>query len=197
MAELARDPSLVVISAPIDYWDYLGWRDTLAKPRHAARQRGYAKRRGDRELYTPQAIVNGATHVLGSDRAAIERALASTKDAPDTLKVPVKIAADGDTVRIGVGERREGTPAEVWLCALSTSVSVEVGRGENSGRTLTYSNVIRRWMKLGDWTGSALSFDLPKAALMAEGADAVAILVQAGTVEHPGAMLGAAQASLR
>lgn len=196
MAELAQDPSLVVISAPIDYWDYLGWRDTLAKPRHAARQRGYAKRRGDREVYTPQAIVNGAAHVLGSDRAAIERALASTKDAPDTLKVPVKITSGAGKLNIGIGNRA-GTVAEVWLCALSTSVSVDIGRGENSGRTVTYANVIRRWMKLGDWTGLALSFELPTGALAAEGADAVAVLVQAGTVESPGVMLGAAQASLR
>ncbi len=135
--------------------------------------------------------------MLGSDRAAIERALASTKDAADTLTVPVEIKSEGGKLHIGVGERRAETPAEVWLCALSRSVPVDIGRGENSGRTVTYSNVIRRWMKLGDWSGSALSFELPTGALAAEGADAVAVLVQAGTVENPGAMLGAAQASLR
>src|SRR4026209_768172 len=54
LGELAADPSLVPISVPIDYWDYLGWKDTLASAAHSARQRAYAKVRGDREVYTPQ-----------------------------------------------------------------------------------------------------------------------------------------------
>src|SRR5215510_15402684 len=65
--ELARDPSLVVMSLPIDYWDYLGWKDTLALPGHTKRQRSYAGTRGDRAVYTPQVVINGAAHVLGSD----------------------------------------------------------------------------------------------------------------------------------
>src|SRR5437868_14905051 len=68
MGEFAADPSLVSISLPIDYWDYLGWRDTLADPRHTARQKAYSKGRGDREVYTPQVVVNGSLHALGSDR---------------------------------------------------------------------------------------------------------------------------------
>src|SRR5262244_2007737 len=72
LGELANDPSLVTMSLPIDYWDYLGWKDTLAKSSHTARQRAYAKIRGDRAVYTPQVVVNGAVHVQGSDKAAIE-----------------------------------------------------------------------------------------------------------------------------
>ena len=71
LGELAADPSVVALSVPIDYWDYLGWKDTLASPGHSARQRAYAKVRGDREVYTPQIVVNGATHVLGSDPGAV------------------------------------------------------------------------------------------------------------------------------
>ena len=67
--ELAQDPSLLVMSLPIDYWDYLGWKDTLANPGHTKRQRAYSKARGDREVYTPQVVVNGMAHVLGSDRS--------------------------------------------------------------------------------------------------------------------------------
>src|SRR5262245_8809843 len=76
--ELARDPSLVVMSLSIDYWDYLGWKDTLALPGHTNRQRAYSKARGDREVYTPQVVVNGTTHVLGSDKEAIDHAIAQT-----------------------------------------------------------------------------------------------------------------------
>src|SRR5260370_15807759 len=75
LAELAGDPSLVAISVPIDYWDYLGWKDTLADPRNTARQKAYAHARGDGQGYTPQAIVNGRIPALGSDKAAIEHAI--------------------------------------------------------------------------------------------------------------------------
>src|SRR5215468_7884684 len=66
LGELARDPSIVALSLPIDYWDYIGWKDTLAKPRHTARQRSYAKSRGDGEVYTPQVVINGVARAVGS-----------------------------------------------------------------------------------------------------------------------------------
>ena len=77
--ELAQDPSLLVMSLPIDYWDYLGWKDTLAHPGHTNRQRAYSKTRGDREVYTPQVVVNGIAQVLGSDKPAIESAITQTR----------------------------------------------------------------------------------------------------------------------
>src|SRR6185437_9593644 len=64
LGELAADPSLVPISVPIDYWDYLGWKDTLADPRNTARQKSYAHVRGDGQVYTPQVVVNGSVHAL-------------------------------------------------------------------------------------------------------------------------------------
>ena len=75
VGEFALDPSLISISLPIDYWDYLGWKDTLAMPGHSARQRAYAHMRGDRDVYTPQVVVSGSMDALGSDRAAIEHTI--------------------------------------------------------------------------------------------------------------------------
>ncbi len=196
-AELARDPSLIVMTLPIDYWDYLGWKDTLAKPRHSMRQRGYAHSRGDREVYTPQMVVNGKTHVLGSDKAAIEQALAGTREQNKAiLSVPVQLALAGDRLTVTLPARASAGNNEVWLCAYSRAVPVEIGKGENRGRTVTYANVVRRWVKLGDWNGAARTFTVPSAEFRSEGVDAVAVLVQAGTIEHPGAMLGAAVAAL-
>src|SRR3954451_18236593 len=90
--EVARDPSFIVLSLPIDYWDYLGWKDTLALPGHTNRQRAYSKVRGDREVYTPQVVVNGVTHVLGSDQQAIEKAVAQTHQQAGMLSVPVNLS---------------------------------------------------------------------------------------------------------
>ncbi len=81
------------ISVPIDYWDYLGWKDTLANPAHSARQRAYARVRGDRQVYTPQIVVNGSVHVLGSDRVGIERAIAQTDRNAPIMSLPVLMSA--------------------------------------------------------------------------------------------------------
>ena len=89
LGELADDPSVVALSVPIDYWDYLGWKDTLASPGHSARQRAYAKIRGDREVYTPQIVVNGTTHVLGSDPAPSNMPSRQTDRNTAVMSVPV------------------------------------------------------------------------------------------------------------
>jgi len=195
LGELARDPSLVTMSLPIDYWDYIGWKDTLAKPRHTARQRFYAKTRGDGDVFTPQVVVNGLTHAVGSDKAAIDQAIAESRREGATLDLPVKLGvADGKLTVNVLGAHADKTGGEVWLCAIGTAVPVAIGRGENGGHTLTYHNVVRRWVKLGDWTGTARTFSVPLADL--EGADAAAVIVQVGTADRPGTMLGAALATL-
>src|SRR5579862_3751916 len=46
LGELARDPSVLAMSYPVDYWDYIGWKDTLAQPSYTQRQEAYAKASG-------------------------------------------------------------------------------------------------------------------------------------------------------
>ena len=70
---------------------------------------------------------------------------------------------------------------EIWLCPITRTVPVEIGKGENSGKTITYTNVVRRWVKLGEWTGAARNFKVPVSDVTSAGGDAVAIVVQAGT----------------
>src|SRR5213596_1913287 len=81
LGELAKDPNVIALSLPIDYWDYLGWKDTLADKRFTARQKAYSHVRGDRNLYTPQMVVNGSAQVIGSDRDAIDGAIRNTGKA--------------------------------------------------------------------------------------------------------------------
>src|ERR1700734_402606 len=151
LGDLTADPSLIALSLPIDYWDYLGWKDTLANPAHSARQRAYARVRGDRQVYTPQIVVNGAMHVLGSDKAAIERTIVQTDQKSGVMSVPVSMAVGGNRLSVKIATTEsEHHAGEVWLCPLAKAVAVAVGRGENRGRTITYHNVVRRWLKLGD-----------------------------------------------
>jgi hypothetical protein len=196
--ELARDPSLVVMSLPIDYWDYLGWKDTLALPGHTKRQKAYSKARGDREVYTPQVVVNGIAHVLGSDKEAIEQAIAQTGKQEGTLSLPIKLSITGDQISISVpAAKGASAQGEVWLCPITRNADVAIAKGENSGNTVTYHNVVRRWIKLGDWTGAAHTFTVPKQDVTAVGGDAVAVVLQSGTKEAPSTMLGATVAALQ
>src|ERR1700688_3928092 len=127
MGELSRDPSLVTLSLPVDYWDYLGWKDTLALHGHSLRERAYADARGDREVYTPQVVVNGGPSVLGSDNTAIEKAIATTRRtaAPLTLSVTMTVADGKLTVNVPAGNA-EQHGGEVWLCPITSKVKVAI-----------------------------------------------------------------------
>ena len=196
LAQFATDPSLVPISLPIDYWDYLGWKDTLADPRNSARQRAYSHSRGDRDVYTPQVVVNGSMHVVGSDKEAIEAAIAQTRRNAATLSLPVALTVVDGQIKVSVGGREGPGPAEVWICGLLKAATVAIGRGENRGKTITYHNVARRWVKLGTWNGKDEAFELPVRELDDGGLEEAALIVQSGTVEKPAAIYGAAFAVL-
>jgi len=198
LSELQADPSIVPLSLPIDYWDYLGWKDTLAIPGHTTRQRAYSQARGDREIYTPQVVVNGVAQVVGSDRAAIENAVVQSRLNASPLSVPLHVTVANERLTVTLPERApaETVGGEIWLCPVSASVSVGIGRGENRGRTITYTNVVRRWVKLGSWTGKGESFTVPVDAIKFDGIDSVAVILQSGSAEKPGVILGASLTSL-
>jgi hypothetical protein len=198
LGKLARDPNVIALSLAIDYWDYIGWKDTLALPGHTNRQKAYSKVRGDRGVYTPQVIVNGTVQALGSDHADIERAITQSHRNSATLSLPVSIkAADGRvTVEAPAGKGTEER-AEVWLCPVSSSVPVAIGRGENNGRTITYHNAVRRWIKVGEWTGAPATWSVAVKDVKSDGVDAVAVLVQSGTAARPGPVIGAAMTALK
>ena len=201
LGQLRQDPSIVALSLPVDYWDYLGWKDTLALHGHTVRQQQYAQARGDREVYTPQIVVNGVAHVLGSDKAAIEKTIAETRAKDKPLSVPVTLNVAGGKVTVSVPDSASATDADadVWLCPFASKIPVEVQRGENRGHTLTYYDVVRRWVKLGTWNGKAQTFSVPVADVTKGESDVdhVAVLLQREPKGKPGLMLGAATASLR
>ena len=199
LGELAKDPSVIALSMPIDYWDYLGWKDTLADARFSARQKAYSQMRGDRDVYTPQVVVNGSAHVIGSDRAGIESAIGATKKADGVMSVPVTMTLAGKQITVSVAASSKGPAAmhgEVWIDSISKAVPISIGRGENRGRELTYYNVVRNLLKVGDWNGSSGSWTVPLENISREGVDAAVVYVQDGNRDKPGPMLGAAYTSL-
>jgi hypothetical protein len=199
IGELAKDPSVIALSMPIDYWDYLGWKDTLADARFSARQKAYSQARGDRDVYTPQVVVNGSAHLIGSDRAGIESAIGNTEKADGVMSVPVTMTIAGKQITVTVaasGNSPAAAHGEIWICSVSKAIPISVGRGENRGRELTYYNVVRNLLKVGDWNGSSGSWTVPLENISREGVDAAVVYVQDGSRDKPGAMLGAAYTSL-
>jgi hypothetical protein len=195
LGELAKDPSVIALSLPIDYWDYLGWKDTLADSRFSARQKAYSHMRGDRDVYTPQVVVNGAAHVIGSDRARIEGAIKDTGKTDKVMSLPVTMSLSGKQLTVSVAAAKDAntpTRGEIWLCSISKAVPIAIGRGENRGREVIYHNVVRNLVKVGDWNGSPGSWTMPLDSVMRDGIDAAAVLIQDGSRDKPGPMLGAA-----
>lgn len=192
LVELAQDPEILALTLPVDYWDYLGWQDTLADPAHTARQRGYAAARGDRMVFTPQMVVNGAFACIGSKPQDVAAALEKAEEHAARLPVPVSVDVAGGEAAIRI-EAGADAPAEVWLLAIDREEEVAIGRGENSGRHATYANVVRGMARVGEWTGAAASY---RHALAGRG-DFHVVLLQKRHGDHPGAILGAGRSDAR
>ena len=190
LGELIKDERVVALSVAVDYWDYLGWRDTLALHAHSLRQKAYADVRGDRQVYTPQVVINGVVQVIGSDRAEITRAIAAAA-ASRVPAIPVSLKRNGDMIDIEIAAG-SGTAAAIYLLAVACETKVAIGRGENHGKTITYFNAVRSWRRFGEWTGPAMHASVPVSELTSAGADGLAILIQAGSAEEPGPIRGAA-----
>jgi hypothetical protein len=196
LGEFSQDRAFITLSLAVDYWDYLGWKDTLALAAHTGRQRGYAKSRGDRKVYTPQAVINGVLHVVGSDKSAIELAVAKSLEQANTMALPMQLTTQDGRIVVAVPDAANGARGEVWLCGVKKATAVEVGRGENRGRTLTYHNVVRSWHRLGEWNGKSASWTVSRSDLKAE-VDEAAVIVQERMNGYPGRVLGAGTIALK
>ncbi|ODN70282.1 DUF1223 domain-containing protein [Methylobrevis pamukkalensis] len=195
LGRLATDPDILALSYAVDYWDYLGWRDTFASTENSARQRDYAMSRGDNAVYTPQAVVNGQVHVIGSKEAKIRGEIAAQGEG---LKVDVTAVLAGDRliVTLPAVPKLHGEDPTIWLVTYEHAADVTIARGENTGRTVTYTNVVRRLQPIGMWSGEAMTIEYPMADLRREGADGCAVIVQANKDRHIGPILGAATVKL-
>lgn len=185
-------PDVVALSLSVDYWDYLGWKDTLADGAYTRRQKYYAKMRGDGRIYTPQIVVNGLAHVNGAHAAEIDQAIVKTSGKLAGERVPVRLSSGNGRLIIETGAVTEGDKPRdgtIWLAVIQKEVQVPVRAGENNGRSLTYHNVVRELKSVGNWTGKPATVRLDRAAVMKPAADACAALLQVG---QTGPILGAA-----
>jgi hypothetical protein len=174
LVEYSRQPDIIALSLPVNYWDYLGWKDTLAHVAFTERQKAYAHSRKDRQVFTPQMIVNGKKSCIGSDREQIEKAIQYTTKGRKTLPVNVTLDEQNGTVTIAVEE------------------TVPIERGENRGKTITYANVVRGLTRIGEWLGGSARFEVPLETARS-GGDGYVVLLQSTDAARPGIILGAAK----
>ncbi len=171
---LASRPDVIALTYAVDYWDYLGWPDTFARPAFAERQRAYQDRLQLRDVYTPQVIIDGSRQLSGARGQDIQSAV--DEEAQRRIWMPeVEFRETGDRVGVGSGRAPEGG-ADVWLVRFQRGpLIVEVGEGENRGLEVRHANVVREIVKLGEWRGRPILLTLPEAS----GADlGMAVLVQ-------------------
>jgi hypothetical protein len=196
LAKFATRPDIIAISLPVDIWDYLGWKDTLASDKNSERQKAYAKARGDGAIYTPQVVVNGMIGVNGSDPAAIEGAIKVTDEALKNGRVPIRFWHERNSIKIEAGDAPPGfqyKEATIWFAVVQKSAQVPVQRGDNQGKTLTYTNIVREMLPVGSWNGKAMSLQLVRTAVMRPETEAAIILLQEGKA---GPIIGAAWTGL-
>lgn len=176
-ARLDQENGLIVVSRPVTYWDRLGWKDTLASEANTALQRQYAQRglAGRNGVYTPQLVLDGAIGVVGSQEPAVREGVNAARRG-DTAAIRHRRNAQGDYV-IGLGGETR-SPAELALIAVASRADVAIARGENSGRKITYVNVLRDERIVARWNGGARKVTLSASALKTPGADRYALVLR-------------------
>ncbi|MFQ0815553.1 hypothetical protein AVM02_06740 [Brucella anthropi] len=174
-AKYADDPNVLALSFHVNYWDYMGWRDTLATQENTDRQNAYRNSFNARMIYTPQAIINGTAEVNGRDSGSLR-----TQVGAKTLDVPVSIAQLNDgrlSIDIGAGEKPKA-PVHVVLFYFRDSVTIPITEGENAGQTVTYRNTVHDTTTIGMWDGKPLKIEIPASELKRKDVSGCAVVLQ-------------------
>lgn len=186
LGELAGQKGVIALSFHVDYWNRLGWRDPFSSAEATARQKGYGESLKQRFIYTPEMVVDGRAHEVGSHRAAME-ALIGAAQSNGLFAVTLTRKPDGIEIALPASTSAT-TEATVWLVLYDKSQTVAVKAGENGGRTITHANVVREIRRAGSWNGKAAQMTVPVDAATLRAHSGAAIIVQAGSY---GAVLGA------
>ncbi|MCV2868351.1 DUF1223 domain-containing protein [Defluviimonas sp. WL0002] len=152
LKSMAGRNDVLPLALHVDYWDYIGWKDTFGQPEFAARQRAYAHHAGARMVYTPQMIVGGMDHLVGTRSAMVDKAIKRLRSVPD----PVALVLDRVGTKVTLNATALGEVPDrmmVQLVRVSPAETVDIHRGENAGRSITYSHIVRDWIHVGDWDG--------------------------------------------
>ena len=148
---------IVPLALHVDYWNYLGWRDEFSSADYSARQNGYADKFKLDAIYTPQMVVDGAKQFTGSQ---YELAVNSVKDSAKTKKSGVEMTVDETNLKIDIADLPNHDAAYIWFVITEDNLETNVRRGENSGKKLPHTAVVREMKLLDTLTENAKSFSV-------------------------------------
>ncbi|MBY5408584.1 DUF1223 domain-containing protein [Rhizobium leguminosarum] len=188
--KLVNQGDVIALAYHVDYWNYLGWADTLSSKENTERQYGYARTMGRSNVYTPQAIVNGRGHLAGADLNGINSKIDTFSSEGNGLTIPISAAMRGDEleIKIGAGQGK----ANVVMVYFDKEKTIDVEKGENSGKKISYLHSVTNVETVGMWDGKATSLTLPASVLQRPQLEGCAILLQSATADgDPAAILGA------
>ncbi|WP_197917871.1 DUF1223 domain-containing protein [Thiosulfatihalobacter marinus] len=147
---LADRDDVIALALHVDYWDYIGWKDSFAAPAYSARQKAFARALGKRSVYTPQMIVDGEDDVVGTYPDKVEGLIKAHKSA--LSPVDLKIERRGDKVWIAA-RSSVSVAMDVQLVRYVDEEIVNIRGGENAGRIMTYRNIVNDWKVVTKWNG--------------------------------------------
>jgi hypothetical protein len=190
--QLRQQPDIIALAYHVDYWDYIGWKDTFGMAANSERQKSYAQSWGTSRIYTPELVVNGAKGVIASHEDDVSKALGAA-----ALTVPVGIKVGTKMLEVTVAPVAGANEAVVWLVTFRDHAQVAIDKGENAGKTMDYTQIVTGRQMLGLWDPTAgTHLKLPLAGLMSDGANGAAILIQTDNGGLPGPIVGAASVQL-
>ncbi|MBL4617832.1 MAG: DUF1223 domain-containing protein [Robiginitomaculum sp.] len=177
LAGLSERKDVIAISLAVDYWDYLGWKDTYAMSEFTKRQAVYGKTLHTRRPYTPQVIINGQTSVKGTRKRKVLKAIkAAQKNLTAAPEISFVRLSDKMQLSIGAGEVPKAGVAIIIADYMPGVQHIEVTDGDNSGKTLDQVNMVTKLHQVGVWNGEAMVIDLP----LVQSGSCVVILQEAG-----------------
>jgi hypothetical protein len=192
VTSIRRDKNVLALAWHVGVWDYLGWDDTFAKPDHLKRQRRYARSFGENQIYTPQAVINGRSHLVGHASQKIQDRLAKYHNQQKGMLVPIETTLNGNVLDIVIPYGDNSDKATLWMVYFADQEKVNVERGENHGKNLTYSNIVRDIELVGMMEPEGLNMMLPLSEISRKGYDSCALILQQTTkYGTPGAIIGA------
>ena len=154
LTKLAEMPGVIPLALHVDYWDYIGWKDSFAQADFTNRQKAYARAAGERMVYTPQMIVGGVDRVVGNEPDEVMAAIARAAAAQSGVKL--NVSRQGNRIVITADADPPLTnPVTVQLVGYAPGATVNIEHGENAGMAVEYRNIVTSWRDLGEWSGQA------------------------------------------
>lgn len=138
---------LVLLGEHVEYWNGQGWNDRFSAPSFTQRQYDYAKRFHLASAYTPQMVIDGHLQTTGGNAPALQKLIADAAHAPKTAAVTLNFVAPGK-LQISVTDS-SNSKQRVLLAVTEDNLTTKVGGGENGGRVLVHSAVVRDLRTLG------------------------------------------------